>query len=96
MSDESYKSNLGAFDPEGRYPSAASLLDPEELLKPRAVSTSTLKPPKPPENWPSTWARIKHLASEAMSRPSTLTIEEIKELGASVLRHIEPRLGKIS
>jgi hypothetical protein len=38
-----------------------------------------------------TGTKIKHLASEAMTRPSMLTTEQIRELGGSVMAHIEPR-----
>lgn len=40
-----FQSNLGGYDPEGRYASAASPLDLEELLKTRAVSGP------PPSSW---------------------------------------------
>jgi hypothetical protein len=40
---------------------------------------------------PMTGTKIKHLASEAMTRPSMLTTEQIRELGGSVMAHIEPR-----
>lgn len=42
---------------------------------------------------PLTSERIKHLASEALSHPRALNPGEIQELGASVMRHIEPRNG---
>jgi hypothetical protein len=44
---------------------------------------------------PITAPRIKHLAGVATSKPSTLTTKQTQELGASVLRHIEPRGGKV-
>lgn len=50
MADESYNSNLDKYDPEGRYPSAASPLDLEELLKTRLVKTV---PPATSAAWPA-------------------------------------------
>ena len=50
---------------------------------------------KPPEPHPITAPKIRKLASKAMTSPSTLTTKETKELGASVMRHIEPRGNKI-
>ncbi len=44
---------------------------------------------------PITSPKIKSLASKATRAPSTLTTKQTQELGASVLRHIEPRGGKI-
>jgi hypothetical protein len=35
--------------------------------------------------------KIKHLAGEGLERPSTLTTEQVRELAASVMAHIEPR-----
>jgi hypothetical protein len=52
-----------------------------------------LKAPKPPEPALLTSQKIKRLASEAMTHPGSLKSEEIRELGASILRHIEPRAG---
>jgi len=49
--------------------------------------------PKQPH--PITAPKIKRLASKATRAPSTLTTKETQELGASVMRHIEPRGGKI-
>jgi hypothetical protein len=50
-------------------------------------------PPKEPK--PITAPKIRTLASKAFRAPSKLTTKETRELGASVLRHIEPRGGKI-
>jgi len=44
---------------------------------------------------PITSPKLKRLASKAMTAPSQLSTEETRELGASVMRHIEPRGGKI-
>jgi len=44
---------------------------------------------------PITSPRIKTLSSKAERAPSTLTNPQIRSLGASVQRHIEPRAGKI-
>ena len=49
----------------------------------------------PPEPHPITAPKIKHLAGIATKTPSKLTTKQTQELGASVLRHIEPRGGKI-
>jgi hypothetical protein len=49
---------------------------------------------KPPPAPPVTRKQLEHIASEAMTRPSTLTTTEIKSLGGAVLRRIEPRDGK--
>jgi len=51
------------------------------------------KTPKEPH--PITSPKIKKLASIAMKTPSKLTTKETEQLGASVMRHIEPRGGKI-
>jgi hypothetical protein len=40
---------------------------------------------------PITAPKIKHLAAEALKHPSTMTAAQIRELGGSVLAHIEPR-----
>lgn len=40
---------------------------------------------------PLTGRKIKYLAGEALARPSMLTTAQIRELGGSVLAHIEPR-----
>jgi hypothetical protein len=53
------------------------------------------KPAVPKEPHPITSAKIKSLASKATRVPSKLTTKETQELGASVMRHIEPRGGKI-
>lgn len=45
-----------------------------------------------PETHPITSPRIKHLAGKAMEG-EPMTRKETQELGASVLRHIEPRKG---
>lgn len=54
---------------------------------------------KPPstskEPHPITSPTIKRLAGIATAKPSKLTTKQTQELGASVLRHIEPRGGKI-
>lgn len=47
------------------------------------------KPPMPPS--PITSKKIKHIAGEGLQRPSTLTTDEVRELAASVMAHIEPR-----
>jgi len=47
------------------------------------------KPPMPPSVRTAT--DIKHLAGEGLTRPSTLTAAQVRELAASVMRHIEPR-----
>ena len=44
---------------------------------------------------PITSARIKRLAGVATATPSKLTSKQTQELGASVLRHIEPRGGDV-
>ena len=44
---------------------------------------------------PITSPRVKHLAGIATETPSKLTTKQTQSLGASVLRHIEPRGGKI-
>jgi hypothetical protein len=53
------------------------------------------KPTPPKEPHPITSPKIKRLASKATRAPSQLTTKETQELGASVMRHIEPRGGKI-
>lgn len=40
---------------------------------------------------PKTAAYIKHLAGEGLQHPSTLNAEQVRELAASVMAHIEPR-----
>jgi hypothetical protein len=40
---------------------------------------------------PLTAQKIKKLAAKALKSPSMLTTEETRELGGSVLAHIEPR-----
>jgi hypothetical protein len=58
----------------------------------------TKKPPsKPPTKvvHPITSSKIKHLAGIATAAPSKLSNKQTQELGASVLRHIEPRGGKV-
>jgi hypothetical protein len=40
---------------------------------------------------PLTSPKLKKLAAKALSAPSTLTTEETRELGGSVMAHIEPR-----
>jgi hypothetical protein len=53
------------------------------------------KPSPPKEPHPITAPKIKRLAGIATATPSKLTTKQTQELGASVLRHIEPRGGKI-
>jgi len=53
------------------------------------------RPGPPKEPHPITSPKIKRLASKATRTPSKLTTKETQELGASVLRHIEPRGGEI-
>jgi hypothetical protein len=52
---------------------------------------------KPPSKivHPITAPKIKHIASVATRTPSKVTTKQTQELGASVLRHIEPRGGKV-
>jgi len=54
---------------------------------------------KPPtttkEPHPITAQKIRHIAGIATATPSKVTNKQTQELGASVLRHIEPRGGKI-
>lgn len=45
--------------------------------------------PRPPS--PLTAPKIKRLAAEALSHPSKMTAAQIRELGGSVMAHIEPR-----
>jgi hypothetical protein len=70
------------------------------MAKPPAKSAKP--PPKPPAKAPPkpkaivppiTSPKIRHIAGEAAAHPGNLTDKEISELGASVLRHIEPRRG---
>src|ERR1700683_5134334 len=49
------------------------------------------KPGPPKEPHPITAPKIRRLAGIATAAPSKLTTKETQELGASVLRHIEPR-----
>ena len=59
-----YSSNLGNFDPDGNYPSAASPLDIiEELLKARAVSQP------PPRSW-AAWPREQLTANSSQPAPA--------------------------
>ena len=51
------------------------------------------RPPKEPH--PITSPKIKRLAGIATKTPSKLSTKETRELGASVMRHIEPHGGKI-
>jgi hypothetical protein len=44
---------------------------------------------------PITSPKIKTIASKATRSPSKVTTKQTQELGASVMRHIEPRGGKI-
>jgi hypothetical protein len=48
------------------------------------------------EPHPITSPKMRTLASKAFRVPSKLSTKETRELGASVLRHIEPRKGKIT
>jgi hypothetical protein len=52
----------------------------------KPASNKTIK-----ESHPITAPKIRHLAGIAMATPSKLTTKQTQELGASVLRHIEPR-----
>jgi hypothetical protein len=45
--------------------------------------------PRPPA--PLTGTKIKKLAAEALAHPSMMSTEQIRELGGSVMAHIEPR-----
>jgi hypothetical protein len=47
------------------------------------------------EPHPITAPKLRTIASKALRAPSTLSSKETRELGAEVLRHIEPRGGKI-
>jgi hypothetical protein len=47
------------------------------------------------EPHPITSHKMRHIASKAFRAPSTVTTKETRELGASVMRHIEPRGGRI-
>jgi hypothetical protein len=49
----------------------------------------------PKEPHPITAPKIKRLAAIATKTPSKLTTKQTQELGASVMRHIEPRGGKV-
>lgn len=40
---------------------------------------------------PKTAGYIKHLAGEGLQHPSALNAEQVRELAASVMAHIEPR-----
>jgi hypothetical protein len=51
--------------------------------------TTKKTPPAPPV----TNKHIEHIASEAMTRPSKLTADQVRTLGGAVLRRIEPRRG---
>jgi hypothetical protein len=53
------------------------------------------KSPPPKEPKPITSPAIKKLAAIATKTPSKLNTKQTQELGASVLRHIEPRGDKI-
>ena len=53
------------------------------------------RPGPPKEPHPITSPKIKRLASKATRTPSKLTTKETQELGASVMRHIEPRGSEI-
>lgn len=60
-------------------------------------------PPKPPAKAPApppkkivppiTDPKIKSIASKATRDPAKVTDKQTQELGASVMRHIEPRKG---
>jgi hypothetical protein len=51
------------------------------------------KTSKPTKTSPATSQSLKTLASEAMAHPSQLNAEQVRKLGAEVMRHIEPRKG---
>jgi hypothetical protein len=53
------------------------------------------KTPPPKVVHPITSPKVKHLAGIAEKTPSKLTTKQTQTLGASVLRHIEPRGGKV-
>jgi hypothetical protein len=53
------------------------------------------KTPPPKTVHPITAPKIKHIASVATKTPSKVTTKQTQELGASVMRHIEPRGGKV-
>ena len=59
------------------------------------MSKKTPPPSKTVTVHPITSPRIKTLSSKAERAPSTLSNTQIRSLGASVQRHIEPRGGKI-
>jgi hypothetical protein len=61
----------------------------------RREDTMPKKSPPPNEPHPITAPKIRRLAGIATATPSKLTTKQTQELGASVLRHIEPRGGKI-
>jgi hypothetical protein len=48
--------------------------------------------PKMPPS-PKTAPNIKHIAAEGLKHPSSLPAGQVRELAASVMRHIEPRKG---
>ena len=61
--------------------SPSTTTSPKTGAKPRAIVP------------PITSPKIEAIAGRAVAHPEKLTKGEIAELGASVLRHIEPRKG---
>jgi hypothetical protein len=59
------------------------------------AKTRSKPPSKTVTVHPITAPKIKHIASVATRTPSKVTTKQTQELGASVMRHIEPRGGKI-
>jgi hypothetical protein len=56
------------------------------------MAQGTQPPKRPPA--PLTSQKIKHIASEGLRAPSTITNKQTQELAASVMAHIEPRKGQ--
>jgi hypothetical protein len=59
------------------------------------MSKKTTPPSRTVTVHPITSSRIKTLSGQAERAPSTLNNAQIRSLGASVQRHIEPRGGKV-
>jgi hypothetical protein len=59
------------------------------------AKTPSKPPPKTVTVHPITSPKIKEIASKATRDPGKVTPKQTQELGASVMRHIEPRGGKI-
>lgn len=59
------------------------------------MSKKTTPPSRTVTVHPITSPRIKTLSGQAERAPSTLNNAQIRSLGASVQRHIEPRGGKV-